>query len=75
MNKDVKDYVKIFISFIITVFTVIIPMLFVKYHNTLGKTEITLNVLFLLDTYFVYELVKYWINSEFKRIEEEDKKE
>lgn len=73
MNKDIEDYVKIFISFIITFFTVIIPMLFVKYHNTLGKAEIVLNVLFLIDTYFVYELVKYWINSEFKRIE--DKKE
>jgi hypothetical protein len=74
MNKDVKDYVKIFMSFIITLFTMIIPMLFVKYHNTLGKAEISLNVLFLLDTYFVYELVKYWINSEFKRIEDEKEK-
>lgn len=73
MNKDIEDYVKIFISFITAVFTLIIPMLFVKYHNTLGKAEIALNVLFLLDIYYVYELVKYWINSEFKQIE--DKKE
>jgi len=74
MNKDIEDYVKIFISYIITVFTVIIPMFFVKYHNTLGRIEIILNILFLLDIYFVYELVKYWINSGFKRIEDEKEK-
>ena len=68
-----KKNKKIFISFITAFFTVIIPMLFVKYHNTLGKAEIALNVLFLLDTYFVYDLVKNWINCKFKQIE--DKKE
>ena len=73
MNKDIEDYVKIFISFIITIFTMIIPMFFVKYRATFGKAEIALNVLFLLDTYFVYELVKHWINCMFKQIE--DKKE
>lgn len=69
MNKDIEDYVKIFISFITALFIVIIPMLFVKYQNTLGNVEIILNVLFVLDTYFVYDLVKHWVNGKFKQIE------